>query len=50
MVVVWQRPADTKAFDEHYFGTHVPLACARDRQLLGPNDAVQMFLFDDREV
>ena len=101
MVVVWRRPADTKAFDEHYFGTHVPLAkrlaglrkyevssgpitalngaspdtyfvtmlhfdsldeikrafaspegqaCAHDRQLLAPNDAVQTFLFDDREV
>jgi uncharacterized protein (TIGR02118 family) len=101
MIVVWRRPKDTKAFDEHYFGTHVPLArklpglrkyevsvgpisalnaaaadtylvamlhfddldaikrafatpegqaCARDRQLLAPSDAVQTFLFDDREV
>jgi uncharacterized protein (TIGR02118 family) len=100
MVVVWQRPEDTSAFDEHYFRTHVPLAkklpglrkyevssgpitvlygppstylvailhfdsleairrafatpegqaCARDRQHLAPNEAVQIFLFDDREV
>jgi uncharacterized protein (TIGR02118 family) len=101
MVVIWRRPKDTKSFDEHYFGTHVPLAkklpglreyevssgpiavlndappdtylismlhfdsldaikrafaspegeaCARDRQLLASNDAVQTFLFDDRDV
>lgn len=26
MIVVWQRPVDTEAFDRHYFGVHVPLA------------------------
>ena len=26
MVVIWRRPKDTRSFDEHYFGTHVPLA------------------------
>jgi uncharacterized protein (TIGR02118 family) len=101
MIVVWRKPQDVKAFEEHYFGTHVPLAkrlpglrryevsagsivalngapadthlisilhfdsleaikrafaspegeaCARDRQLMAPSDAVQTFLFDDREV
>jgi uncharacterized protein (TIGR02118 family) len=101
MIVVWRKPADTKTFDERYFGTHVPLAkklpglrkyvvssgpialmnaappdtylvttlhfdtldaikrafatpegeaCARDRKLMAPDDAVQTFLFDDREV
>ena len=26
LIVVWQRPVDTEAFDRHYFGVHVPLA------------------------
>ena len=26
MVVVYKKPADVKAFEEHYFGTHIPLA------------------------
>jgi uncharacterized protein (TIGR02118 family) len=26
MIVIYKTPKDIKAFDEHYFGTHVPLA------------------------
>jgi uncharacterized protein (TIGR02118 family) len=26
MVVIYKRPVDPKAFDEHYFGVHIPLA------------------------
>lgn len=26
MVVIYRTPQDPKAFDEHYFGVHVPLA------------------------
>jgi uncharacterized protein (TIGR02118 family) len=26
LVVLYKNPADPKAFDEHYFGKHVPLA------------------------
>lgn len=25
LVVIYKQPADAKAFDDHYFGTHVPL-------------------------
>ncbi|RAZ87016.1 EthD family reductase [Mesorhizobium hawassense] len=26
MVVIYKQPADAKAFDKHYFETHIPLA------------------------
>jgi uncharacterized protein (TIGR02118 family) len=26
LVVLYNKPADTAAFDAHYFGKHVPLA------------------------
>ena len=26
MVVIYRRPADVKAFEKHYFETHIPLA------------------------
>jgi uncharacterized protein (TIGR02118 family) len=26
MVVIYKKPADVKAFDKHYFETHIPLA------------------------
>lgn len=26
LVVLYKTPADVDAFDEHYFGTHIPLA------------------------
>ena len=26
MIVIYRTPQDPKAFDEHYFGVHVPLA------------------------
>lgn len=26
MIVIYRTPKDASAFDEHYFGTHVPLA------------------------
>jgi uncharacterized protein (TIGR02118 family) len=26
MVVIYRTPKDPQAFDEHYFGVHVPLA------------------------
>jgi len=26
MVVIYKRPADVKAFEKHYFETHIPLA------------------------
>ena len=26
MVVIYKQPADVKAFDKHYFETHIPLA------------------------
>jgi len=101
MIVVWRKPQDARAFEEHYFATHVPLAkrlpglrkyevsagaivalngapadthlisilhfdslevikrafaspegeaCARDRQLMAPSEAVQTFLFEDRDA
>lgn len=27
MIVIYPTPKDIDAFDRHYFGTHVPLAC-----------------------
>jgi uncharacterized protein (TIGR02118 family) len=32
------------------FATEIGQACAADRKLFAPDDAVQTFLFDDREV
>ena len=26
MVVIYKKPADVKAFEKHYFETHIPLA------------------------
>jgi len=26
LVAIYKKPADIEAFDEHYFGTHIPLA------------------------
>ena len=26
LIALYKKPADVKAFDEHYFGTHLPLA------------------------
>ncbi|SFO66114.1 conserved hypothetical protein [Mesorhizobium sp. NFR06] len=26
MIVIYKQPADVKAFDKHYFETHIPLA------------------------
>jgi uncharacterized protein (TIGR02118 family) len=26
MIVIYKKPADVKAFDKHYFETHIPLA------------------------
>ena len=26
MIVIYRTPADPKAFEEHYFGVHIPLA------------------------
>ena len=26
LVAIYKKPADTEAFDRHYFGTHIPLA------------------------
>ncbi len=28
LVVIYRRPADVEAFQNHYFGTHIPLAKA----------------------
>lgn len=26
LIALYKKPADTKAFDDHYFSTHIPLA------------------------
>jgi uncharacterized protein (TIGR02118 family) len=26
LVAIYKKPADVEAFEEHYFGTHIPLA------------------------
>ncbi len=56
MIVIYKHPANPEAFDEHYFGVHIPLAKklpglrkSGRAEVARPED-VQMFLFDDRPL